>query len=78
MKAKTIRINELRIRAQGLSLSEGKRLGELVAERLAGVARALGQSRTVTDLTIRIKAPEGNRVNRIATTIESHLRRSLR
>jgi hypothetical protein len=77
MTSKKLHIKELRIKAPGLTRAEGRRLGQLVADHLAETGLSLNQSRQVSELTLRIKAQNGNNVARIAETIAGQIRRRL-
>lgn len=75
----SVRIDELRLRASGLTREQGKRLGEIVAERLAKQTLVGDQqSRIIPSLNVRVQSNAGSSVERMAFEIAGSIRRSFR
>jgi len=78
VKSTTVHINELRVRASGLTPEQARRLGEVVAERLANPPLVGNQqSRKIPSLNIRVHSSAGSSVERMCDEIATSIRRSL-
>ena len=66
MSAATVQINELRVRASGLTPEQAQRLGESVAKRLAEVPLGTDQSRTIPTVILRVRSNTTSSIKRMA------------
>jgi hypothetical protein len=78
MSSATVQINELRLRASGLTPEQARHLGETVAKRLAEVPLAAHPSRKIPAVNIRVRSSGTSSVERITHEIVAGIRRSLR
>lgn len=74
MSAATIQINELRVRASGLTPEQARRLGESVAKRLAELPLAANQSRKIPAVTLRVRSSTTTSIERMADEIAVGIR----
>lgn len=77
MSAATVQINELRVRASGLTPEQARSLGETVAKRLAEAPLATNQSRTIPRVSLRVRSSTTSSIERMADEIAVGIRRSL-
>ena len=77
MSSRRNQINELRIRATGLTRDEARRLGEAVAKQLSEVPLTGSQSRDIEKLTIRTNQPENRSITGMAGQIVSRIRNQI-
>jgi uncharacterized protein YoaH (UPF0181 family) len=77
MSSATVQINELRLRASGLTHEQAQRLGETVAKRLAELPLAPGQSRKIPAVNIRVRSSGTSSIERMTDEIALGIRRSL-
>ena len=75
MKAKSIHIKELRLRATGLTRAEARRMGECVAERLADLSFTVNRSKTISTMSLNVPSNHGASVERIAQAIAQKVKR---
>ena len=74
----SVRIDELRLSASGLTREQARRLGEIVAGRLAKLPLAGDrQSRKIPSLNVRVHSSAGSSVERMADAIVASIRRNL-
>lgn len=76
MKRKSIRIDELRVRAAGLSENEARQLGNAVARQLAAVELNPDQRKSLGVLNVSIRSRRGS-VEQLAKEIAEGVRRRL-
>jgi hypothetical protein len=76
MKGKKVHIRELSLRASGLTRAEGRRLGELVAQRLAELTRRTTQSKTISEVSIKFDSTTRS-VDRLASEVATRIGRKL-
>jgi len=73
-----VEINELRLRAPGLTREQARALGEMVAEGLAEMnLEGSRTGRRVPRLNLNIRAPLNGSIRRIADEISGSVRRQL-
>ena len=72
-----VQINELRLRASGLTREQARLLGETVAKRLAEFSLAGTQSRRIPALTVRVGTMATSSVDVLATEIARRIRHNL-
>jgi hypothetical protein len=77
MKSTTVHIDELRLRASGLTPEQGRRLGEIVAQRLSGLQLVGNQSRQIPSVHLRLRPSDGGSLERMADHIVAGIRRTL-
>ena len=77
MSSRRNQINELRIRATGLTRDEARRLGEAVAKQLSETPLPACQSRKISILTIRTIRPENKSITGMAGQIVSRIRNQI-
>jgi hypothetical protein len=78
MKPTTLQIDELRLRVNGYSREQARRLGEMVANRLAEPQQPIGISGTLPSLTISVPANHPTSLERMADLIAAKVIRSLK
>jgi hypothetical protein len=77
MKSTTVHINELRLRASGLTPEQARHFGKVVAERLAQSPLAMHRSRKIPALNVCVKPAAGKSLERAADDIVDGIRRRL-
>lgn len=75
MRPAGFQINELRLRASGLTPDQARRLGEIVAKRLSEVPLAGRQSQRITSLRLRVQSRANDSLEQMADDIAHHVRR---
>ena len=70
-------IDELRIRASGLTREQGRRLGRMVAEQLSNSQIGEAGPREIPALTVRVVAQSTNSLGLLAASIADSIRRKL-
>jgi hypothetical protein len=78
MKAKTLQIDQLRLRVNGISGDQARRLGKLVAARLAGPALSTQRTGRLSSLTVSVPASGNISLDRMADLITERVVRSLK
>jgi hypothetical protein len=76
MKSGKVHIDNLRVRAQGLTPDQARRLGEMVAQRLADVRLGGQQSRNIRAANVHVRSNSGS-VDSMANEIVASIRRKL-
>ena len=77
MKSSTVQINELRLRASGLTPELARLLGETVAKRLANLPIAADRSQRIPDVTLRVRSSATSSIERMADEISTKIRHRL-
>ena len=77
MSAATVQIDELRVRASGLTREQARHLGEAVAKRLVELPLGTEQSRNIPTVTLRVRSNAAGSIERTADEIAVGIRRSL-
>lgn len=77
MSRTIVQISELHVRATGLTREQARRLGEVVAERLAQSPLARQGSRKIPALNVCVKPAAAKSVERTADDVVDGIRRSL-
>ena len=77
MSSRKVHINELRLRAPGLSRAQAQRLGKLVAKELAEKPMTAIQSRTIRALSLKVNS-NADSVEGMATGIASSIRKTVK
>jgi hypothetical protein len=70
-------INELRIRASGLTREEGQRLGRMVAEQLSNAPISESDARNIPALSVRVHSQSTNSIGLLAANIADSILRKL-
>lgn len=70
-------INELRIRASGLTREQGRRLGRMVAEQLSNSPISESDPREIPALSVRVQSQSTNSMGLLAASIADSIRRKL-
>jgi hypothetical protein len=78
MSSAKVQINELRLRAPGLTPDHARYLGELVAQRLSNTPLVAEQSRQIPSQNVQLRANKGAPIDRMADEIVAGIRRSLK
>lgn len=76
MKRRILRIGEMRIQVPGTSATDGRRLGQTVAQRLADSTSSFN-SRTgrIRSLTVRVKPQQAKSADQLTDVIVASIRR---
>ena len=77
MKSGKVHIDNLRVRAQGLTPEQARRLGEIVAERLADVRLVDQRSRKILATNVHVRSANSSSVESMANEIVASIRRKL-
>ena len=77
MSAKKVEIKELRLRVSGLTRAQGRRLGELVAKRLAEVSRSPIERKSVGEISIKLRGVSNGSVDHLAGEVATQVKRRL-
>jgi len=77
MKRAAVQIGEMRLRVPGLAPPQARRLGEMVAKRLAELPLAKDGSRKIAGLNISVRADGSASMERLADEIASRVRKRL-
>ena len=77
MSQTKVQINELRLRVPGLTRTEARRLGELVAKHLSDLSLAPHQSRRIPEMSIRLRPEEGDSPEPLARAMAAKIRSSI-
>ena len=72
-----IQIDELRIRASGLTREQGRRLGRMVAEQLSNSEISEAGPREIQALSVRVNSQSTNSIGQLAASIADSIRRKL-
>ena len=78
MKTGRVHINEMRVRAPGLKPEQARRLGELVAQRLADARLGNQMTRRVPSTNVRLPSNTGDSIEVMANRIVAGIRNKLR
>ena len=78
MKSPKVQINEMRVRASGLKPEQARRLGEMVASRLADARLGNQSSQRIPSAYVPVGSSTGNSVEALADQIVAGLRNKLR
>jgi hypothetical protein len=78
MPAESVRIDELILRAPGLTEEEARRMGEEVARRVAGSLPQQGRAERLGALELRLTIPYGMPYERLAEQIAQAILEKLR
>lgn len=70
-------INELRIRASGLTREQGRRLGRMVAEQLRDSQIGEAGPREIPALSVRVHSQSTHSIGLLAASIADSIRRKL-
>jgi hypothetical protein len=77
MKSPKISINDLRIKATGLTASQAHQLGQLVAQGLLNAQLSGDQQRVIPSKTVRLTTSKEKSIARLADDIVSRIRQGL-
>ncbi|HEY3028347.1 MAG TPA: hypothetical protein VGJ55_19525 [Pyrinomonadaceae bacterium] len=77
MKRTAVEISELHLRVPNLAPPQARRLGEMVAQRLAGLSLAQDGSRKIDALAVRVRTDGRSSMERVADEIATGVRRRL-
>lgn len=77
MSSRKVHIDELRLRAPGLSRAQAERLGKLVAKQLAERPLTVMRSRTIPALSLKVNS-DARSVEEMATRIATSIRKSVK
>lgn len=77
MSSRKVHINELRLRAPGLSRAQAQRLGKLVAKELAEKPMTVIRSRTMRSLSLKVNS-DADSVEGMATKIAGSIRKAVK
>ncbi len=76
-KSPTVRIDKLHLRVPGLTPDQARRLGTLVAQRLAASPPVSKGSRVISAISVRLRTRGTGTPDQIADDIVGHVRRKL-
>lgn len=78
MKSGKVQIKEFRIRVDGLTREEGRRLGHLVAKQLNDATRnTRAGNKSMDEISIRLRS-NSRSVDRLASDVTTQIRRRLK
>jgi hypothetical protein len=77
MNTRKTQIDELRIRASGLTREQGRQLGRMVAEQLSEVPLSTSGSQNISEVSLRIRSQGRNSLETLATRIADSIRRKV-
>ena len=77
MNTRKTQINELRIRASGLTREQGRLLGRMVAERLSEEPLGTSGAQNISEVSLRIRSQGGSSMETLATRIADSIRRKV-
>jgi hypothetical protein len=77
MKSPKVSINDLRIKATGLTARQAHQLGQLVAQGLLNAQLTGDQRRVIPEQSVRISSSKETSINRLADDIVSRIRQGL-
>ena len=78
MNRGTVHINELRLRASGLTRDQARRLGEMVAGRLSDLRLTNNQARRIPALSLRVGSVKPGSFETTADEIARAIREQLK
>lgn len=77
MNTRKTQIDELRIRASGLTREQGRLLGRMVAEQLSEEPLSTSGSQNISEVSLRIRSKGRNSMETLAARIADGIRRNL-
>ena len=77
MNSRKTQINELRIRASGLTREQGRLLGRMVAEQLSEEPLGTRESQNISEVSLRISSQGPNSMETLAARIADSIRRNV-
>jgi hypothetical protein len=78
MKQKTLHINELRLRVNGISTEQARQLGELVSRKLAEPSQTPQKSGRLSSLNVVVPTAVSTSIDRMADLIVEKVIRRLK
>jgi hypothetical protein len=74
MKSGKVQINDLRIKVPGVKPGQARRLGEMVADRLADSRLAGQTSKSIGSANVRLRSSEHSSIETMANEIVARIR----
>ena len=77
MNTRKTQINELRIRASGLTREQGRLLGRMVAQQLSEEPLSTSGPQNISEVSLRIRSEGRNSMETLAARIAQSIRRNV-